>query len=462
LISAAGIQRIFAGKIKVLLGILLLALGLAQFFGISYNAHREGGKLSFLQFESQHHGELPYGPPLTKDPQIDAIADSILKHCDKPDKFLVNIGVMCDDAYGSSIYGYPDAINYSLAKKGIDKVKSVLLKDGEFDKKLDFIVNARQYNIFIFISKDSSWPVPEVIKSYFIDSLKRKKMHAIQSAAQLKYPGINKIAYNADGFMEIAQERFKKFLDSNKPAERVILPGGYFAFIYAKKRVFIERGLLKLTTDNKSQYIVQYQNADLMNLRILFDYRDNHYNSSKFDWQEEKISPFKLTAKCEEIGLPFVLVWELEIVEDNKIDWQIKIRSGKEIKLSNIEAKLYLSPDYKDWISLSGQGKFSEANARPDDKKEMISLIDSSCLGAKAGSGLPGILFESIREGLAEKAFIGSSGYPENEKILGFSSDYSFADKSEGGRILFHGQIDIFDSDQDMYARKAEIKNAAP
>ncbi|GAH72293.1 unnamed protein product, partial [marine sediment metagenome] len=239
----------------------------------------------------------------------------------------------------------------------------------------------------------------------FIDRLVWRLINRSQKFAE--YIRFDKMAiYDTDSFIETAKEKFKKFLYDNKPVERIALPDGYFAYIYAKKIDSIEKGLLKLFI-NDGPYGVYYKDIELTKdrgLESVFKYQDNYYSSSQLSWQVEKPGPNKLIVKGTCSNLPLTQIWQLEILEDNRINWQIEMETEEKIKIEEGPyVNLILSSEYQEWATLNNQGKFGFIPPWQKRWNWMAQPSFSICIGvrgAKKGRELlPGILLR-IEEGL--------------------------------------------------------------
>ena len=465
LISAAGIQNITAKKRRITFCVLIFVLGMAQFFHISYYPRRSEQN---LLFQSENRRGLPQGPPLKKDWKADEIADSIVKYCKTWSGFPIFMGIICDDRQSNDIYGYSAVIDYYLIKKGVKRCESINLLEDQLAEIVKLIINIEKFNSFIFISKDSSWSKPNAIFDRFIDRLARR-INSSQGIAEINNHIIpfGESAYGSDTFIKIAKQRLENFLSNIKPFERISLPDGYFAHIYAKKIVSIEKGLLKLVTDN-NRYRIFYRNTEItkdLGLRTVFKYQGNRYNSSQLSWQVEKINPVQLLAKCVGPDLPFTQIWKIEILEDSRIDWQVEFETSKQIKLSDIQATLLLSSDYQHWINASKEGNFPRMHLWAGQWQDILpSSSISPCLGVKGLTNgrtvLPGVLFEPGQNSLVNRPLLQNTDYRTDARVLGFRSPEQAIALNIGRQKLLHAEIGIFTQDQDMLARLEEIKKA--
>ena len=209
-----------------------------------------------------------------------------------------------------------------------------------------------------------------------------------------------------------------------------------------------------------------YQNTEITEdrgLNMCFESQGNYYDSSRLDWQVEKPSSGRLIAKGTSPDLSFAQIWQFEILEDSRIDWQVNIEAEKKTKLKNINAEMFLSSDYRDWMSLFKKGRFPDIHSWPKNRKNVASsLIGSDYLGVRSVDRdevmLPGILFRCVQGSVANRPLLENTDSRIGARVLGFRGHSPVIDLDIGKKQLFYGEINIFEKDEDMLARIKEMK----
>lgn len=247
LITAAGLESMpfnrnnFFKKIDLYL--LIILLGILQFFDISYNFQRKDkaftffspiGDLSLFYSPVTEQHEWSFGPPLKKDWKMDKIADAIADSRRHPYNYSpLIIGVVCDDAYARKVFNYPMCISYYFARQNIN-LKPLVLNfiDEPRQDSLFFLSRLNEINCIIYVSGNKFWPIFDdldepfnklflEIKSYFFYT---KNMHI----------------YSIDKNNIIKEETEKKLKELLMHREKfsllksLELPEGYSAHIYLK------------------------------------------------------------------------------------------------------------------------------------------------------------------------------------------------------------------------------------
>jgi len=248
LISAAGLQEMFSYRfsyfLKHLFCALIIFLGLAQFFDISYNYERKdktfpfetpvGAIHMFCYPTTEQHRWAAYGPPFKKNWEIDKVAFSIAKNCRNKwhSDSAILVGLIGEDDYVRQVFGFPNVLDYYLARinsrfsfRVIDFLSTPKEDDWSFIKKIDDL------NFVVFISGLKSWPEFDDLKFVF-----NKFMAKIASWGRLRnYLYGIKQPYD----FKDAPERLRKFIDSKDSnfllTDEIKLADGYYAYVYMRR-----------------------------------------------------------------------------------------------------------------------------------------------------------------------------------------------------------------------------------
>lgn len=246
LISAAGLQELFSyrfsSRLKHPFFILIIFLGLMQFFDVSYNYDRKDKTFPFRTpvglmhvfccSATEQHGWELYGPPFKKDWKIDKIAVSIIQ--DSRDKFKpgpVLVGLIGEDAYVKRVFDFPNVLNYYLVRQAPGQAFAVVnfLPTPRQGDRI-FVEDLDSLNYVVFISGVKSWPE----FNDFWPALNKFKARAKSLNKLYKdLYGIEKpydfkdAAGKLSRFLAEKDQRFSLF-------DKIKLPDGYYAYIYAR------------------------------------------------------------------------------------------------------------------------------------------------------------------------------------------------------------------------------------
>ncbi|MBN2121099.1 MAG: glycosyltransferase family 39 protein [Candidatus Omnitrophica bacterium] len=328
LISAAGVQSIFSGKVRYSLYCLILVLALVQFFDVSYSS---------------------YGSAYKKDWKIDKIAGSIAGNYIP----IPVVGIICEDKYPEEILGREQILDYYLANQ--DHIEGsqtfgLLEKWGPSQDVLRFLANLSRINYIVYISKNNSWPEIGALSKYLTKSL-------LKARDWLEYRNGSFLAglpeYNIDdSFIKESNKRLSEFFLSRDNRFRLLesleLPEGYSAYIYVIKDYLIEEGSLVLSFLKGKAYL-WYKDRKLTprGMQTNFVCNDKSYYSYQAGWECEKIGPNKLKAKGTWEGLPEITqVLEIELNDKQQLIYRIGLKASSEMAVNDINIDVDMPPEY--------------------------------------------------------------------------------------------------------------------
>ena len=169
-------------------------------------------------------------------------------------------------------------------------------------------------------------------------------------------------------------------------------------------------------------------------------------DSSRADWQilERKSDVLKIKVIFKE--LPLRLIWDIKIIEDKRISWQIDIVTEEILFIDEIRITCSLSLCYAMWSDGRRRGKFSyPSNSGRQDI--YFSDVFSSSVGVDVSSGdgpLPAFILE-LNGNKPNKLFpfVQNSPYDSNSHFIGFRkvSSRDRFNYAVGRYCLFSGVI---------------------
>jgi len=228
LVSAAGLQAISFTKFRFLLRrdlyLIVILLGLLQFFDISYNYNPGRDYLRKAPIgiwgapysSSTEHHKWSYGPPYKKDWRMQKIAESIALHCRELPS--LTIGIICYDAYAGEIFNYPFWLDYYLVKKDVNNAKVINLLFSRY-QLAHFINQLEEINCIVFVSGDSPSPKFTNLKWQLIPLLNQE---------------LPNLQVKKEAPLEILRDFISNMESRFKLSDTIKLPEGYSAYIYKK------------------------------------------------------------------------------------------------------------------------------------------------------------------------------------------------------------------------------------
>ena len=223
----------------------------------------------------------------------------------------------------------------------------------------------------------------------------------------------------------------------------------------------IKQGHLTLYFSRDGKCKLYYRNKEITKqagLNISFEFQGDYCNSLGTIWQIDKLALNKLIAKGVWPDLPLIQIWQIELLENNIVNWQIEIevKEGIAIKQGPY-VNLILSPDYQKWVNLNNQGTFSGIPLWQKRWSWVSRPSSSICIGVKGNrrgtDALPGVLLK-IEEGLIlERTVAQNTDYSIRARALNVQRQEDMGRSFEldiGKHRIFSGQIVVFEKDKDF------------
>jgi len=174
--------------------------------------------------------------------------------------------------------------------------------------------------------------------------------------------------------------------------ERIFEPGSYEKFMTCKIDILNEEELTKKYLDRiKLRDKIQSDNlivkCDIGSLSILFENRrltadggiymslkskDFWHDSTQSICEKEKIDEDRISIKGKFRRLPISFLWELEALQGNKIDLDVKLRIHGEVELAALAIFLTFDPRYRKFMADNRELQFKEEDESPDEIEKPI------------------------------------------------------------------------------------------
>ena len=166
-------------------------------------------------------------------------------------------------------------------------------------------------------------------------------------------------------------------------------------------------------------------------------------DSGQAIWKIKFVDDCKIIAVSDWVHIPVSQIWEIEIIDDNKITWKI---SEEIYEMTNIEieqANIMLSNEYRNWNSLKlAKGKFL------DDYTKQYDILPFRYWSGKSGgisvsaNGLPNVTFKNILNEEEHSLIIENSDDLYKARILQYQRAGGL-NIAPGKYLYFQGEVVI-------------------
>ena len=301
-------------------------------------------------------------------------------------------------------------------KIGLSKDSSILWT---VENKVEQAVNIEeQFLVFMFSESYNYWlscgkqgRFPDVFSKEHMDMLQRcivDDVIGIQSederfpSISLKLPATQSIfgrVLNSDLYQKARMVNVEKI----EPEANVQLPPGQhhcfsieLSLSEAKEKIIYERpdtledGRLKVVFDSGKACI--YWGGVQLTKKLSF-YTSIRSQSRWYDsaswarWNIEDFTKNAISARGEWRYLPVYQSWNIRLIEENTIEYRIKMTITDKIEIDRMQVNLMLSENYAEWILNRQKGVFSPFKSDIDDDWEVLcsqaaGADRQGCIGA--------------------------------------------------------------------------------
>jgi len=164
-------------------------------------------------------------------------------------------------------------------------------------------------------------------------------------------PSSNRPANQADRFICFAGKIAVNTTDIDgyisKAQNELVLSTPELRLIFDHGRCILEHKGIKLTKDNHIRTSI-YANG-------------KWYFSNLAQWDFRKQDQHKIIARGKWPNLPLIQVWEIEVNNENSIEWDVSIQVNEELVIEQQYFFIICSNDYSHWFSKYGSGIFPES-----------------------------------------------------------------------------------------------------
>jgi ABC-type polysaccharide/polyol phosphate transport system ATPase subunit len=199
------------------------------------------------------------------------------------------------------------------------------------------------------------------------------------------------------------------------------LPGRYHCFsariyvVQQQKKIgsyannnMIDRYPLRLFFQKGSGRIFWRGTEFTKNLCLYTSIRSEHIwnDSTQARWEHTEASDNKLVLKGTWRCIPIVQTWQLSLIDDNLIDWQVNMEVLEQIAVDRQQTNIMLSENYLNWMAADGsKGRFALFRSDIDDDWDRLwSGAAKGYIGVESFKKdkklFPGIYFTGSSEGL--------------------------------------------------------------
>jgi len=244
---------------------------------------------------------------------------------------------------------------------------------------------------------------------------------------------------------------------NNEEVKQVLKEG-----VYPVPSTFLKQGPLELFFIlGRGDVVIYYKNKRITagaGLNMCYKFAGSFYGSDELTWEIDKPTQNKLILKGLFSDLPFIQIWQLELSENNIINWQIEMEVKKKFEIEQGPyVNLILSDNYKRWLTLNKRGIFLPVF--PWQKKWSWLDRPSSSIyigvqkSSRAKDSLPGILLKIAQGLILDYTVPQNAGYLMRARALDIQREKDMKEPLEldiGKHKIFSGQIIVFKEDKDM------------
>ena len=373
LISAIALSGIKNRKFKdVLLG-FIFAIGLMQYFNISFN-DKIGERIN-MQSRSLKDFSIFYKPeqegtysiigaraPYKEDWKHEELAKSFASYIQELKSYPFVLGIIYNedknDVDISNLFANR-IMNYYLMKEFIKsdavfsrEISLTLNQLFEMERFVEIIADMQGV---IYISKNNTWPTLNDKDSF---SSKESKLAPIET---------NKVMNDYRLIRLINSRKNFNFIN------RIKLPHDYYANIYLYDIPEIKKDDLAIKIFN-GKIKIFYKKEELtkaMGIASFFTKNNKPYFYADAIWDYSAISPYQARATLEwpSLGVKQVILVSLSLNRKNTINISVTLESQKDIKLDCWYMDSVVSNRYGKWVTSFSQGNFKEISMFPELRK---------------------------------------------------------------------------------------------
>ncbi|MEW6096377.1 MAG: ABC transporter ATP-binding protein [bacterium] len=191
---------------------------------------------------------------------------------------------------------------------------------------------------------------------------------------------------------------------------------------------------------------------------------DKWYSSLQADWEVKRENENKLIAISKFYQLALTQIWQLELVDNYEIKWDIELDSEESFEIREGFINVMLTNEYTQWFTTLENGKFSLID---DYAKNWQTFLDGNifrkCIGVEAKEisvgKLPSLIFEQFNCNTKVYAQILNTDYLTNCRVLQYKTlglqNYSVTQANHF--VYFSGKILLNISDIDRYLKNFDL-----
>lgn len=409
LISASGLELIKHRKLKNAIIILVISLGLVQFFSASFNKNINNLKwhraidMVYKPYLEDYYSIVGAAPPHTTDWRYVDIAQSFARRIQEFNGYPLVIGVIYEqNDVGLHRLFSSHVVSYYITKELINSDVVFLNTVTPVLKGFVFIELIADMQGLLYISKGRRWP------------------------------SFNDI-YGFDGSQAwsnslMKDERLVKLINSSKRfhlIDTIALPDNYYANLYLYNIPEIRKGDITIKIFN-GKIKIFYKGKEITNdVGIVSKVA---YNNISYEYKDPvvyNISANQLEMKARWSDLDVTQSTIVSVSQDNKntIDIKVKLESQEDIVLDDWYTNSLISKEYKEWIRPFLKGIFKEISMFSDPNN--FELLDpghkeTNIIGIKENTraGLPAMLFQCHNTETMVYASVWNSTYFHNSRCV--------------------------------------------
>lgn len=187
------------------------------------------------------------------------------------------------------------------------------------------------------------------------------------------------------------------------------------------------------------------------------------YNSLQADWEVKKEAEHKLVAIGKFYQLAMNQIWQLEIVDNYYVKWDIKIESQEPVEIQEGCTNLMLTGDYTNWITTLEAGEFPHINEKDRDWQGLLQGNDlRKCIAVEAknfgNNKIPSIVMEQTQGAYRSQAQILNTDYLSHCRALQYKTLglHNYSATQATSFVYFSGALVVDIPDINSYLEKLQ------
>ncbi len=187
------------------------------------------------------------------------------------------------------------------------------------------------------------------------------------------------------------------------------------------------------------------------------------YSSLQADWEVKKETENKLVATGKFYQLALAQIWELEIINNSYVKWDIEIESKEPVEIQEGCTNVMLTSDYANWFTTLEKGEFPPIDDKDRNWQGLLEGNDlRKCIGVEGkdfgNNKIPSLAIEQAQNSYRSQAQISNTDYLAHSRVLQYKTLglYNYSATQANSFVYFSGALVINIPDINNYLEKLQ------